>query len=113
MKTKLVLAALAAVAAPAVFAQAAAVQSTTVTAPAVAAPVLAAPVLGSQPQWPLPNGAIAELPPAAVVVAPTASASSTAVLGASAAPVTVHRYAFNVPLDIQSRADFRRWQGLL
>ena len=112
MKTKLVLAAIAAVAAPAAFAQSAAVQSST-TATAVTAPVLAAPVVASQPQWPLPNGAIAELPAATVVVAPTASASSTAVLGASAAPVTVHRYAFNVPLDIQSRADFRRWQGLL
>jgi hypothetical protein len=107
MKTKLVLAAIAAAAAPGVFAQAATVQSsTTVT-------TVTAPVLGSQPQRPLPHGAIAELPAATVVVAPSASASSTAVLGASAAPVTVHRYAFNVPLEIQSRADFRRWQGLL
>ena len=107
MKSVLVAAA-AVLAAPALFAQATVQSSTIVTAPSgVVVSSAASPVS----QRPLPGGAIAEaqvVGPVAVVSAP---GSSTAVMGAPAAPVT--RYWFNVPRDIDDRAEFRRWQRLL
>lgn len=108
MKTML-LAAAAVLAAPAVFAQGATVQSsTTVTVPAGA--VLAS-TYSPISQRPLPGGAVAQAQLVAPVAIVSSSGSSTAVMGASPAPVT--RYWFNVPRDIDDRAEFQRWQRLL
>lgn len=108
MKFTLVAAA-AVLAAPAVFAQSATVHTTTtVTAPAgVVVSTTSSPVS----QRPLPGGAVAQAQLVAPVAVVSSSGSSTAVMGASAAPVT--RYWFNVPRDIDDRAEFQRWQRLL
>ena len=100
------LAAAAALAVPGAFAQSATVQSTTTT---TAAP--AAIVSSSVSQRPLPGGAIAQAHVTAPVAVVSSSGSSTTVMGAAPAPVT--RYWFNVPRNIDERAEFQRWQRLL
>ncbi|RYF18453.1 MAG: hypothetical protein EOO30_03340 [Comamonadaceae bacterium] len=103
------LAAAAVLAAPAAFAQSATVHSsTTVTAPAG---VVVSSTYSPVSQRPLPAGAVAQAQVIAPVAVVSSSGSSTAVMGASAAPVT--RYWFNVPRDIDERAEFLRWQRLL
>ena len=97
-------AAAAALAAPAAFAQSTTVHSTTITSAPVA--VVASPVS----QRPLRGAVIAQGQLVAPVIAVSPS-GSTAVMGAAPAPVT--RYWFNVPSNIDDRADFQRWQRLL
>jgi hypothetical protein len=114
MKRIVFLAAAAALAAPAVFAQ---------TVISSSGPVILA---GPPIQRPLPGAVIAEAPlivsPGVVAVAPSTCTTlpcSTAVLGGppatvttTTAPVTMATYYWNVPANIQHRADFQRWMRL-
>lgn len=108
MKTRLAVLAALAAAAPAAFAQSATVQSTTTTSVAVV-PATISPVT----DWPMRDGVIAAAPAIHTVVVPAGAAgpSSTAVMGAGAAPVV--QYYFNVPRDIQTRDEFQRWRRLM
>jgi hypothetical protein len=97
--------------APAAFAQ----SSTTVTTTTVMgapATVTVAPSNSGVNDFPFmryQNSVVAAEP---VGVAPVVAAgSNTAVMGAPAAPVV--RYWWNVPSDIGTRADFRRYRSLL
>lgn len=98
MKTKAVLAlTAAALLAPAVFAQTPSMlppPNTAVMAGPPSSPVIVAPLRESQPQRPLPAGAIAET-------------NSTTVNG-----VTVTNYYFNVERDIANDRNFQRWLRL-
>lgn len=58
----------------------------------------------------IPGAVVAEERGVVQVVALGGSAS-TATMGA--APAAGNRYWFNVPQDVERRADFRRWRGLL
>lgn len=100
-----------ALAAPAAFAQSATViTDTTIMGAGPATVVVSANAPVSDfPFMRYQNSVVAAEP---VMVAPVvASSSSTAVMGAPAAPVT--RYWWNVPSDIGQRQDFRRWLGLM
>jgi hypothetical protein len=108
MKYTLVAAA-ALLAAPAVFAQSATVHSSTTVA--VPAGTVMAGTYSPISQRPISGGAIAEAQLVAPVAIVSTSGSSTAVMGAAPAPVS--RYWFNVPRDIDDRAEFQRWQRLL
>jgi hypothetical protein len=115
MKRIVFLAAAAVLAAPAVFAQ---------TVISSSGPVILA---GPPISRPLPGAVIAEAPllvsPGVVAVAPSTCATlpcSTSVLGGPAAVVTttapamsMATYYWNVPANIQHRADFQRWQRLI
>lgn len=108
---KFALFAVAALAAPAVFAQSTSVSAETMVMGAPAAVVVSS---ANSPVSDFPfmrhqNSVVAAEP--LVVGSVASNASSTAVMGASSAPVM--RYWWNVPSDIDKRADFRRHRGLL
>lgn len=111
MKSKLALLALAAgAAAPAAFAQT--VVTTTTVMGAAPATVVITPTNSPVSDFPFmryQNSVVAAEP--AVLAPVVASGSNTAVMGASSVPVI--RYWWNVPSDIDKRADFRRYRGLL
>lgn len=110
MKRIALIAVAAALAAPAVFAQTGAVV------------VEGGPVIFEGPAFSKPiNGAVIAEAPVLVAPGTVAIAPSTTVLGAgpavvtttSPSSVTVVRHYWNVPANINSRMDFRRWQQLL
>jgi hypothetical protein len=105
-------AAAAVLAAPAVFAQSTIVYTDTTVLGAGPAAVVIAPANSPVSDFPFFERQNSVVAAESILVAPVvASGSSTAVMGASAAPVV--RYWWNVPSNIASRQDFRRWRGLL
>jgi hypothetical protein len=109
MKRIALIAAAAVLAAPAVFAQSAAtiqsggtiiLEGPATSKPIHGAVIAEAPVLGSSVVAVAPSTTVLGAGPAVVTAGPSSS-------------VTIVRHYWNVPADINSRDDFRRWQRLL